>query len=433
MNKSDKVIELLSKSYSPFHAVKNIESELVKASFIKLDEKDNFSLEKGKNYYVKRNDSSIIAFKIPASLDSKTILLTATHTDSPTFKLKPKPEVKVHNLTQINVEPYGSMIISSWLDRPLSIAGRVIVNSNGNLISRLVSFDKDLVYIPNVAIHMNRNVNSGFEFNCAIDTIPLISSSSDFSFEKLLKDELNLKEDEEIVSFDLSLYNRDLPRKVGYEDEFLSSPRLDDLASSYSALLGFIDSVNSKQIAIYASFDNEEVGSLTYQGANSDFLKNIVRRIVSNFCLDKDAFEQYISSSIMLSIDNAHANHPNHPEYSDKTTKVNLNEGIVIKYNAAQHYTSDSISSSLVKIICKKADIKFQEFTNRSDLRGGSTLGNLSNSELSLKCVDIGIPQLAMHSSNEFCGIKDIDDMIKLVETYYSSSISFKNQDISIK
>ncbi len=425
MNNLDKIINLLNESYSPFHVVKNIENELKENGFSLLKENQNFRLEKGKKYYVKRNDTSIIAFEIPDdfSFASSSFLLTATHNDSPTFKIKPNPIIHKGNLMLLNTEPYGGGIYATWLDKPLSIAGRVLVEKDDRIESRLLAIDEDLLEIPNVCIHMNRTVNSENKVNPSTDTLPLFGiDQNDFSFDKYLLKQLNL-EGYEVLSHDLFLYNREKAKLIGREKEFLASGRLDDLSAAYSALLGLLSSKKGKAIKVYASFDNEEVGSLTRQGANSTFLKETLKRVIIALGGKDDDFEKTIASSFMLSIDNAHADHPNHMEYTDKTTKVEMNKGIVIKYNANQSYTSDALSSAIVKSIMKKNAIPYQEYTNRSDLRGGSTLGNISNSEVSLITVDIGLAQLAMHSSYEIMGKKDIDYLVDFTKDYFASNI----------
>ena len=424
MNNLDKTLDLLKNSYSPFHVVDNLKQELIKAGFIELKETESYDLVSGKSYFVTRNDSSLIAFKLPSKITSVSFLISATHTDSPTFKVKPNPVIRFNNLLSLNVEPYGGMINSSWMDRPLSIAGRILYRSDDVLRIKLINIDKDLLQIPNVCIHMNREVNSGYKFDASKDMIPLLGTITDkeFDFFEFLKKEADLNSDDEILSHDLFLYNRDKPRLVGLNQEFISSPKLDDLMSTYSALLGFLETKidDADVIPLYAAFDNEEVGSLTRQGANSTFLKDTLTRITRNLNAD---YEASIASSFLLSIDNAHADHPNHPEYTDKTTKIELNKGVVIKYNANQSYTSDAYSSAIVKSLLKDLNLNYQEFTNRSDLRGGSTLGNLSNSEVSLISCDIGLPQLAMHSANELAGSHDIDDLVKLTSYYFSHKV----------
>ncbi len=435
MNNIDKIITLLNSSYSPFHVVRNIENELKDNQFRQLRENENYQIEKGKKYYIKRNDTSIIAFSVPEdfSFEDSYFLLTATHNDSPTFKLKPSPIIHKGNLMLLNTEPYGGGIYSTWLDKPLSFAGRVLVEKDGKIESRLLSIDEDLLEIPSVCIHMNRNVNNENKTNPAVDTLPIFSSDiENFSFDDYLLEKLGLKEDGyHVLSHDLFLYNREKARLIGKDQDFLASGRLDDLSAAYSTLFGFLSSKGGKAIQVYASFDNEEVGSLTRQGANSTFLKETMKRILVSLGSKNDDLEKTIASSFMLSIDNAHADHPNHPEYTDKTTHVEMNKGIVIKYNANQSYTSDAFSSSIIKAIMRKHDIPYQEYTNRSDLRGGSTLGNISNSEVSLITVDIGLAQLAMHSSYEIMGKKDIDYLVEFVEEYFDTPLQIRDETVT--
>ena len=417
-NISETVLKLLEKSYSPFHAVKNIEEELLKAGFEALDEKETYRLKEGGSYFVKRNDSSILAFRLPKGNAPLSFHIAAAHTDSPTFKIKPNPLLKKGNLFLLNVEPYGGSLYSTWTDRPLSFAGRVVVKDGKEVSSHLLAIDEDLLQIPNLCIHMNREANNGFAYNPAKDLIPVFGFAEEgFDFNAYLQGKLGIKG--EILAHDLFLYNRDKPRLVGKEKEFLSAGRLDDLASAYTTLLGFLDGRSEEAVDVFVCFDNEEVGSLTKQGANSDFLKNNLQRILISLG-KKDEMGEILARSFLLSVDNAHANHPNYPEVSDATTCVQLGGGIVIKYNANQKYTSDAVSASFVKDIAKEAGVPVQEYTNRSDLRGGSTLGNISNSELSLTSCDIGLPQLAMHSSNEFLAIADLDYMVRLTAAYFA-------------
>lgn len=430
MNHIDKMMALLEKSYSTFHVVENIRKELLNHGFVELDEKEDYVLENGKDYFVTRNSTSVIAFRLPEKLTDFHMQITATHNDSPTFKIKPNPVKKSCGLLQLNTEPYGGLIINTWFDKPLSIAGRVFVRQENKISSHLLCVDKDLLMIPNVCIHMNRTINSGYNYNPAVDTIPILGMEEDFDFNQFLLSQLGISEGE-VISHDLYLYNREKPTLLGLHDDFLSSGREDDLTATYSALFGFLESKGEDHISVFASFDNEEVGSLTKQGANSTFLQDSLKRILSALG-KKDSFQKAMAQSMMLSIDNAHANHPNHPELSDKTTDVKLNHGIVIKYNANQSYTSDGISSSVVKYLCKKNNLNYQEFTNRSDLRGGSTLGNLSESEVSITTVDIGIAQLAMHSSYETLGKNDIEDMCLLTKSFFDSNICFEGQDVTI-
>lgn len=429
MSNLSKTMELLGKSYSQFHAVANIKNELIATGFKELHENEEFVIYPGNKYFITRNDSSIIAFKLPQNPE-KQFKITATHTDSPTFKIKPNPLKRYKNIASLNCEPYGGGIYYSFFDKPLTIAGRVFVKDGNRVDSRLLYINENLLYIPSLCIHMNRNVNTAFEANPAKDTIPMLGEWDDeFSFNEYLSEKLG---GETVLSYDLYLAQREKPTLVGLNQEFLSSPKLDDLAATYTTLIGFLNSENESSINVFASFDNEEVGSLTKQGAHSDFMKHVIGRIAKALGWDKEEKFQALANSVMLSIDNAHANHPNRPDVSDPTTDVRLNGGIVIKYNANQSYTSDGLSSSIVKMICDKHALPYQEFTNRNDLRGGSTLGNISNSEISLTTVDIGLPQLAMHSANEIMGAYDIDDMVELVDGFYSSNITICDTSILV-
>ncbi|MBP5091204.1 MAG: M18 family aminopeptidase [Bacilli bacterium] len=432
MNDITETLALLNASYSPFHVVKNIEDKLLEAGYTQLKEQEMYEIKEGGRYFVKRNGTSIIAFQIPAALKSLYFKITATHNDSPTFKIKPNPVVRYKNLASLNVEPYGGAIYSTWMDRPLSLAGRVMVMGKDGVEARLLAIDEDLLSIPNLCIHMNREINKGYAYNPAKDMLPLLGEvGDDFDFSSYIAAKLGLKKEESILSFDLFLYNRDKACLMGMNKEFLGGGRLDDLSATYSVLLGFLAAEDKDGINVFASFDNEEVGSLTKQGANSDFLRLTLKRILKSLGKE-EMFEAAIAGSALLSIDNAHANHPNHPEISDKTTDVRLNGGIVIKYNAAQSYTSDAMSAALVKKVAAICSVTTQDYTNRSDLRGGSTLGNISNSEVSLTSCDIGIAQLAMHSSYELLGAKDIEAMEKLVKTYFSASLKIEDGGFTI-
>ena len=425
----EKIIELLDKSHSPYHVVNIIKNILVTNGFKEVEEFESFNVELNKKYFSIRNDSSIIAFKTPTNLSNYHFQIEASHTDSPTFKLKQHPVISSNGCTLLNVEPYGGMIISSWFDKPLSFAGRVVVK-NGNFVeTKLIDIDKDLLIIPNVAIHMNREINSGYKYNPAVDLLPIMSLN-EVNFEDLLKSHLN--SNEEIISHDLYLYNREQAKICGLNDEILSSPRIDNLTSVYLSLNAIINSTSSDALQVFAAFDNEEVGSKTRQGAGSTFLSDILKRISHSLGVSCEEYHQAIAKSSLLSVDNGHAIHPNHPEYSDQN-KVFLNKGILIKYNASESYASNALSSSIVKVIAKENGIDVQDYENKSNIRGGSTLGNISTSQVSVLSVDIGLPQLAMHSSNEVCAINDIEHMKKLLIKYFNYSIVVKSGSITFQ
>ena len=367
--------------------------------------------------------SSVIAFKIPQN-DFKSFHIVASHSDSPTFKIKENAEIEVNNkYVKLNTEKYGGMICSTWFDRPLSIAGRILVKENNAVKTHLVNIDKDLVIIPNLAIHMNREVNDGYKYNAQIDMLPLYGdNSSKGSLMKTIAKEAEVEE-ESILGTDLFLYNRMNGTKIGSNEEYISSPRLDDLECAFTSLSAFLSENTSNSASVYCVFDNEEVGSGTKQGADSTFLYDVLRRINISLGKTEEDYYRLISSSFMVSADNAHALHPNYTDKSDLTNKVYMNDGIVIKYNANQKYTTDAVSASIFKTICDSVDVPYQTFTNRSDILGGSTLGNISNAHVSLNTIDIGLAQLAMHSTYETAGAKDVTYMIDAIKAFYNTSI----------
>lgn len=419
----EELFQFIENSPSCFHAIETIRKKLNAEGFIELVEGRSWQIEKGKKYYVTRNLSSIIAFKIPEN-DFKNFHIVASHSDSPTFKIKENAEIEVNNkYVKLNTEKYGGMICSTWFDRPLSIAGRILVKE-GNLVkTHLVNIDKDLVIIPNLAIHMNRAVNDGYKYNAQIDMLPLYGdNTSKGSLMKTVAQSVGVEEDS-ILGTDLFLYNRMRGTKIGANSEYISSPRLDDLECAYASLSAFLSETNPNSASVYCVFDNEEVGSGTKQGADSTLLYDVLRRI--NMCLGNSEEDYYklIASSFMVSADNAHALHPNYSDKSDPTNKVYINDGIVIKYNANQKYTTDAVSASIFKSICDSVNVPYQTFTNRSDILGGSTLGNISNAHVSLNTIDIGLAQLAMHSTYETAGAKDVTYLIEALKAFYNTSI----------
>lgn len=430
-NLAENLLEFIKKSPSCFHAVKNITEILKKNGFSELSESEKWNLEKGKKYFVTRNLSSVIAFSLPNS-DEKTenspFMICASHSDSPSFKIKENPEIKSGGCVVLNVEKYGGMLISPWLDRPLSVAGRVVVKSERGLKQILVDVDKNLLMIPNLAIHMDREANNGHKFDVQSEIRPVLSLNENADLMKIVAE--NAKVDEkDILSADLFLYNRSEPCVWGAENEFISSSKLDDLECAFSTLQGFLDSerksdIFDDSIKVYCVFDNEEVGSQTRQGAASTFLSDTLSRI--NFALGSDAEDLRIklSKSFMVSADNAHALHPNFISVADPVNRPKINGGVVIKFNAAQKYTSDSVSAGFFKSVCAQAGVPFQVFTNNSNVAGGSTLGNISQTQVSVPCVDIGLAQWAMHSPYETAGKYDVDFMARAIKRFYQSEFS---------
>ncbi len=426
---SQELLTFIQHSPSMFHSISSIKEYLDSANFLYLPEDSSWKLEKGKAYYTIRNHSSLIAFKVGKTLDDYHFQMCASHSDSPTFKIKNVPELKGQGeYLKLDVEAYGGMIDSTWFDRPLTVAGRALVRNENTIKNQLVYIDKDLLLIPNVAIHFNREVNKGVPTNRQIDLCPLFScgKAKEGDFKKMIAEHLNISV-EDLLGFDLFLVNRQRPCIWGYQDEFISSPKLDDLQCAFATLKAFLDSNNEHDISLYACFDNEEVGSNTKQGAMSTFLHNTLKRINYGLNKSEENYYQAISKSFLVSADNAHAVHPNHPEKTDSVNCAYMNKGLVIKESANQKYTTDAFSRSVLEQICFMANTPYQTFANRSDSLGGSTLGNLSNMQVSVHAVDIGLPQLSMHSTYETAGVEDTATTIQTLTKYYSTNINIHN------
>jgi aspartyl aminopeptidase len=419
---SEEMLGFIQKNPTAFHVTATMRETLRGEGYEELSESRPWKLVPGRGYFVCRNGSSIIAFLLGSDLSDYSFHIVASHTDSPAFKLKEKAELKAcGKYTKLNTEGYGGMICSTWMDRPLSIAGRVLVRGeDGTIATRLLDFDRDLVLIPSVAIHMNRNVNDGFAYNKQVDLLPLFSGSGEEgALSALIAEELGTSPDA-VLGSDLYLYNRQKPSIWGVDGEFISSGRLDDQQCAFASMKALLSGGHSRSISVMACFDNEEVGSGTKQGADSTFLYDVLKRI--NLALGKDEsdFLRAVSTSFMLSADNAHAVHPNHPEHTDDGNCTYINEGVVVKSHAGQKYTSDGMSIAVVRELAKKAEVPLQYFANRSDKAGGSTLGNIAMAHVSMNSVDIGLPQLAMHSSYETAGVKDTLYMVQLMQKFYA-------------
>ena len=413
------LFDFIDNSPTCFHAVENMRQELEAAGYQRLSEKCPWKVVMGGNYYVIRNDSALIAFSIPKE-GHKGFQIGAAHRDSPCFILKELPEfcVEEHYL-KWNVEKYGGMILSTWLDRPLSAAGRVVVKGADGMVTKLVNINRNTAVIPNVAIHMNRDMNKGIEYNPQTDMPPLIGDvTGKGGYLSLLAKEAGVKE-EEILGQDIFLYNRDKCSRLGLEEEYICGPRLDDLACAYAGLKALVEEEPGHYITMLAVFDNEEVGSGTKQGADSTFLRDVLSRIRNGLQLTEEEYQCMLAESFLISADNAHAVHPNHPEKTDSVNKSWLNEGIVIKYHGSQRYATDAYSAAVMKDICREAGVPFQAYANRSDIAGGSTLGNILMAQVSMNTVDIGLPQLAMHSAFETAGAKDLDWLIRALSVFY--------------
>lgn len=412
------LIHFIAKSPSTFHAVRGIKAALLYAGFTEIREEDTWQIEKGGKYVVTRNGSALMAFTVPQE-GAEAFHITASHCDSPTFKIKEDPEIADGPYVKLNVEGYGGMIMSTWLDRPLSVAGRLLVTENGHLAEKLVAIDGTMLVIPSVAIHMDRSVNQHKEWKVQKDMLPLYGmTGAKTPFMDVIAAAAKVKA-EDILAHDLILYSR-VPGTIwGEEREFISSPKLDDLQCAFACFRGFTQGQKEKYISVYALFDNEEVGSATSQGAGSTFLANTLERLARSLGYSYDETMAMIARSFMISADNAHSVHPNHPEYADPVNRPVINGGIVIKYSAAQKYATNAFSAAYFKKLCKSHDIPTQTFTNHSDNPGGSTLGNISNTVIAIPTVDIGLPQLAMHSSYETAGVKDTAYLVDAVTKFY--------------
>ena len=420
---NQELFSFIESSPTAFHAVETMKQMLDVEGYQQLLESRAWELQAGGKYYVMRNGTSLLAFRIPKK-DFTGFQVMAGHSDSPTFRIKENPEMETEGAyVKLNVEKYGGMLCSPWFDRPLSVAGRLIVKTDTGIVSRLVKVERDLLMIPSLAIHMNRKANEEQKYNVQKDMLPLYAmADAKGSFQKIVAEAAGV-EVTDILGSDLFLYNRVKGTVWGAEQEFISSGRLDDLQCVFGSLKGFLTAEEGTSVPMHCVFDNEEVGSSTKQGAASTFLQDTLLRICESLGKTPAQYRQLLASSFMISADNAHAVHPNYGEKSCPTNRPVLNGGIVIKYSANQKYTTDGVSAALFRMICKKADVPYQVFLNRSDMIGGSTLGNLSANQVPVNCVDIGLPQLAMHSPYETAGAKDTAYLVHVAKVFYECSV----------
>lgn len=418
------LFDFLDTSYSPFHSVASARKRLDAAGFTALDECRTWTLEPGKGYYTTRNQSSVIAFKLPASALTSW-RMSAAHSDSPTYRIKmdASPDKNPSGMTRIWVEGYGGMNAGSWLDRPLTAAGRVLVQTETGIESRLVYLDRDLMVIPSLAIHMDRVMNEKRELNPKRDMQPLFGGEGCPELTTLLAAELGV-EVPQILGADLTLCPRQHPVLFGAEQELICSPRLDDLECAWGTLSGFLNTTPAEGVAAaWCMFDNEEVGSGTRQGAMGSFLPDVMARVEAVFNLSTEQHHAVRACSLLMSADNAHAIHPNYTDQSDPVSPVKLNAGIVLKYNAGQKYTTTALTGTLFTQLCRKADVPVQVYTNRADMPGGSTLGHLLSAQVSIPMMDVGLPQLSMHACIETAGAKDPEYLLHASEVFYGAAI----------
>ena len=407
--------EFLDASPSVFHAVANLEQELKKAGYARLLENEVWQIVPGGKYYLTRGGSAVVAFRIPEG-EPMGFMISASHSDRPTFKVKENAEL-TGTYTRLAVERYGGMLMAPWLDRPLSVAGRCVVETENGVQTKLVNIDRDLLMIPNVAIHMNRQANEGCTWNPAVDLLPMLGGKDTAGkLKELLEEQAGGK----ILGHDLYLYIRQRASVWGLDEEFISSAALDDLECAWCCTQGFLNAGESRSIPVLCVFDSEEVGSSSLQGAASNLLETALHRICAALELDQ---RRLLANSFLVSADNAHAIHPNHPEFADPNNAPVINGGVVLKFNANQRYCTDGATAALFRRFSARAGESLQTYCNRADMAGGSTLGNISLSQVAVPSVDVGLPQLAMHSCYETAGVKDAISLQKIMAVFYSSAL----------
>ncbi len=417
MDRINDLRQFLDRAHSVYHAVDALTDMLETAGYTQLRETDSWALSAGGKYYLTRGGSALVAFRVPEDAPAG-FLISASHADRPCFKVKENGELE-GAYTRLAVERYGGMLIAPWLDRPLSVAGRVMVETENGVESRLVDIDRDLLLMPNVAIHMNRTANDGYKWNPATDTIALMGDKQ--SAGKFWQ-EIEALAGGKVLGHDLFLYVRQKASVWGVDSEFISAEGLDDLECVWSCAQGFLQAKKTQGIPVFCVFDSEEVGSSSYQGAASDLLEGTLTRICKALNLEKDC---QLAKSFLVSADNAHALHPNHPELSDSANAPVINGGVVLKFNANMRYTTDGLSAAVFRKICERAGVPVQTYYNRADMAGGSTVGNISLSQVSVPSVDIGLAQLAMHTCYETAGVKDVQYLVDAMVAYYGTTPRF--------
>lgn len=421
------LIDYIKVATAPYQVVEESIRQLKENGFTELTMGNEWNIEKGGSYYVAPFATSIFAFTVGEKWEkNQSLRVTSSHTDHPGFRVKPNGEMKSGKYLKLNTEVYGGPILNTWLDRPLSIAGRVALRSEDPFHPemKLIDVKKPILTIPNLAIHVNREVNKGVELNKQIDTLPLVGMINESLEEKsffinFLAEQLGAKK-EDILDYDMYIYNAEEGGVIGINDEFIACPRLDNLTSCIASLKGITRGRREQGINIAALYDNEEIGSRTKQGADSALLTMIIEKIYKGLGVaNSEGLTEALQNSMLLSVDVAHAVHPNKPEKYDPINQPYLNEGIVFKIDSNQRYTYDTEAIAIVQQICEASDVKYQKFVNRSDMSGGGTLGPIISSWLPMKTVDIGIPLLAMHSAREMMGAKDQEYLEKLLISFY--------------
>lgn len=418
------LLDFLDASHSLYHARAYLNHVLDSNGYTRLSENREWDLVPGGKYYVNRGGSALLAFRIPEGRPAG-FLISAAHTDRPTFKLKENGELD-GQYARLAVERYGGQLLSPWLDRPLSIAGRVLVKTDQGAEVRLIDIDRDLLLIPNVAIHMNRQVNDGYKWNPVTDVLPLLGGQeAKGKFRALLEEAAG----GEVLSHDLFLYIRQKATVWGLNEEFLSAAALDDLECVWGCFQGFLAAGGSRDIPLFCALDSEEVGSCSPQGAGSTLLSDTIARISQAL---GEHVHALLSQSFLVSADNAHAQHPNHPELSDSGNAPLMGKGIVVKFNAGLKYCTDGLSAAVFRTVCRQAGVPTQNYYNRPDIPGGSTLGCISIGQVSVPTVDIGLPQLAMHSCYETAAVADALYLEDAMQAYFSSTLELSEEGFQI-
>ena len=425
LSQTKELCAFLDASHSQYHARAYLTAILDKAGYTPLKESEKWELVPGGKYYVNRGGSAVLAFRVPEG-EALGFLISAAHTDRPASKLKENGEIE-GVYPRLAVERYGGQILAPWLDRPLSIAGRVLVQTEHGAESRLLDIDRDLLLIPNVAIHMNRQANDGYKWNPVTDVLPLLASPENKGqFAAMLEKEAGGK----ILSHDLFLYIRQKASVWGLDESFLSSAALDDLECVWGCFQGFLNAATGRSIPLFAALDSEEVGSCSPQGAGSTLLRQTVSRIAQALALDEN---RLLAQSFLVSADNAHAQHPNHPELADSGNAPKMGGGIVIKFNSNLRYCTDGLSAAVMRTVCQRAGVNSQNYYNRPDIPGGSTLGCISIGQVSVPTVDIGLAQLAMHSCYETASVADTISLMEIMGSYYGSTLELDEEGFSLR
>ena len=423
---AENLLQYLNDSPTAYHAVENGTVLLKESGFQELKETESWSLQKGGKYFVVKNHSAVIAFIIGEGDPAKEgFRIIGAHTDSPALKVKPGAcSLTPEGYVKVNVEIYGGAILSTWFDRPLAVAGRVVVKENGTLREQLVRIDKPVFMLPNLCIHLNRDVNEKCSYNKQTEIVPLLSMKEE-DVEKgdyllnLLEEEAGIKK-ADIVDYELFLYEYQKGIFTGRKQEFISASRIDDLSMVYAGLTALTEAgEEGKATRVFAAFDNEEVGSTSAQGAHSGLLLHLLNRICKNLGSTDDGYFQAVANSTSVSADLAHAVHPNYSDKHDSENRPVLGGGPVIKYSAAQRYATTAYSAAYFMEACEQAGVSYQKFVNRNDIPGGSTIGPALSGLTTIPTVDMGAPILAMHSIREFGAVGDFVDTEKVFRAYY--------------